>query len=430
MERRSLTRRVALGGAGGLLVATPSLGRVSRLGGGMASPVLPGYFTTVNYGTVSKSNTRPGGYSTNYISSDVWANTWASDDKIYAVNDDSFGWQDAAPSSNLEVSLLSDYTTTFTGSSVNKMQAWGTASQSGSDGSNVAYKAMGLISVNGVLYGTAARQKYGTPGGTGIACKQSSANMQIIKATVAGATGAWTPQPPSTAQPYAAPMFAGNVNNTCWFVQYGKDSPYPGTVTPVDGNDQFVYAVSNDGFWNNGSKLFLGRVSIANLPNLNAADWSYYQGGDGSQPAAWTPSGSAGWASAQPLINPSPSGNSLQVSSNGVQYLPKFGCYIHIQWWYPAIVNNLVEDSSTTQWDIWQSTKLWGPWTLLAGASKVWNAPVGTGGRGLYNPNIMPKSLQVDGGATAMITCCGDYNDQAPHSTGSYTLTMVPVTIS
>jgi hypothetical protein len=138
------------------------------------------------------------------------------------------------------------------------------------------------------------------------------------------------------------------------------------------------------------------------------------------------------WATAAPLIN-----SALKVSSNGVQYLPKFGCYIHIQWWYPAIVNNAVEDSSTTTWDVWQSTKLWGPWTLLAGASKTWNAAVGAvpGGRGLYNPNIMPKSLQVDGGATAMITCCGDYNDQAPHwaataPIGSYTLTMVPVTIS
>jgi hypothetical protein len=411
---------VALGGAGGLLVVKPSLGRVLRLGGGTGSPVLPGHFTTVNYGAVSKSNTRPGGYSTNYISSDVWANTWADDDKIYAVNDDSFGWQDVAPTSNMEVSLLSDYTTAFTGSSVNKMAPWGTASQKGTDGA--AFKAMGLISVNGVLYGTAARQVYGTPGGVGVAAKQSSANMQIIKSIDRGAN--WTPQPPAppgqqysgVISTFSTPMFSGNVNNTCWFVQYGKDSPYPGMVTPVDGNDQYVYAVSNDGWWNNGSALFLGRCKIADMPALDGTKWSYYQGG--GDPGTW-----GAWATAAPLIN-----SALKVSSNGVQYLPKFGCYIHIQWWYPAIVNNLAEDSSTTQWDVWQSTKLWGPWSLTS--SKTWNAAVGTAGRGLYNPNIMPKSLQVDGGATAMITCCGDYNDQAPHSTGSYTLTMVPVTIS
>jgi hypothetical protein len=63
---------------------------------------------------------------------------------------------------------------------------------------------------------------------------------------------------------------------------------------------------------------------------------------------------------------------------------------------------------------------------LLAGASKTWNTSPGLG---LYNPNIIPKSVSADGGRTVMITCAGDYNNQDPQ-TGDYTLTLVPVTLS
>jgi hypothetical protein len=419
MQRRSITRRAALGGAGGLLlVAKPSLARrVLTFGGNNQPPI-----STVNYGAVYKYNN---GFSAGkFINSDVWATTWASDGNIYAAHDDSNNWQATGNTGNLQISKLSDFSTSMTGTIVNDMNAnFGGQTQPGNT-DNATFKAMGMISVNGTLYVGVAKQVYGQNTGIGTAARQSSANMQIIKSSDHGVN--WTPLPPNgQAQPYPSPMFSGLVNNTCFFVQYATADYQNNTV---DGSDQFVYAVSNDGFWNNGNKLFLGRVLITDLPKLDGTLWSYYQGGDGSQPAAWV-LGSAGWASAQPIINPAPSGSSLKVSSNGVQYLPAFKQYVHIQWWYPSIVNNVVNNSGVTQWDFYTSPAPWGPWSLLPSASKLWNNPVGTPGRGLYNPNIIPKSVSTDGGRTVMITTAGDYNSQA-HDVGDYTLTLIPTTLS
>jgi hypothetical protein len=44
---------------------------------------------------------------------------------------------------------------------------------------------------------------------------------------------------------------------------------------PPHGADQYVYAVSNDGYWNNGSLMKLGRVGRDRLENLNPADWEF-----------------------------------------------------------------------------------------------------------------------------------------------------------
>jgi hypothetical protein len=49
--------------------------------------------------------------------------------------------------------------------------------------------------------------------------------------------------------------------------------------------------------------------------------------------------------------------------------------------------------------------------------------------QGFYNPFVMPKSLSVDGGRTAMLTTAGDFNVQDPQ-TGSYTLTLLPISIN
>jgi hypothetical protein len=363
------------------------------------------YIASVIYGAVFKYNSQ---YPTKYVAADVWTTTWADDDGNYTLNDDSFGWEGAPPGSNVAVSRFSDYSLSLTGSIVNTMQPWGGLGVLGAD--ECTYKGNGLISVAGTLYMAVSRHHYGDTAGIGVAAKQSAGNAQIIASTDHGVN--WTPLPPATAEGYAAPMFPGFEFGAPFFIQYGKD--YIGQT--VDNSADFLYAISNDGWWNNGSSMYLARVRLTDLPNLVGSDWSYYQGGDGMLDASW-----GARATAVSILD-----NPLKLSMAAVQYLPAFGVYVMVQWWYLSIVNNVLYNAGQTQWDFYYAPHPWGPWTMLTGASKVWNTSPGAG---LYNPCIIPQSLAPDGGRTAMIAAAGDHTSQDP-ATGDYTLTLVPLTLS
>jgi hypothetical protein len=385
-------------------VAINAQARWSRFGGGPG----PGVF----YGAPFKYNSQ---YPTKYVRSDVWANTWADNDAIYAVNDDSYGWQDVAPTSNLQVSTLSAPDTTMTGTNVNVMAEFGTLGQKGTD--NATWKANGIISVSGTLYVSASRQVYGNTAAPWI---QTAANAQIIKSPAPnhGAAGSWTPLPP-TGQPYTTPMFSGTVNSVPAFIQYGKD--YVGNT--ADNSNLYVYAVSNEGCWNNCSKLFLGRVLITDLPLLDATKWSYYQGGDGMVSGNW-----GAWATAAPLLN-----SALHVGGlSQIQYVPGFqgGSYFYINWYYPTPLGPSPPMAESSVWEFYTAPKPWGPYTQL-GPPKIWNSDPGMG---LYSPNIISKSVAVAGKqATMNIATAGSYNHQEqdgrPAGQGTYTLTIVPLTV-
>ena len=93
-------------------------------------------------------------------------------------------------------------------------------------------------------------------------------------------------------QPYASPMFL-SINIPYGFVQYGKNH----TVMGSNNSDKYVYSTAiaqNTTVSSNPSQLKLARVSIANIGNQNAADWSYYKGGDGMLDANGSSSVSAG----------------------------------------------------------------------------------------------------------------------------------------
>ena len=55
----------------------------------------------------------------------------------------------------------------------------------------------------------------------------------------------------------------------------------------MDNADHYVYALSNNGFWDNGDNLILGRVERSKIAKLNGADWEFYRGG-GMEDAAWS----------------------------------------------------------------------------------------------------------------------------------------------
>lgn len=55
-----------------------------------------------------------------------------------------------------------------------------------------------------------------------------------------------------------------------FFIHYGRN----GGQVAQDGADRFVYALSNNGFWNGGDDYILARVPRDRIAALNAADWA------------------------------------------------------------------------------------------------------------------------------------------------------------
>ena len=78
------------------------------------------------------------------------------------------------------------------------------------------------------------------------------------------------------------PTFPGPRFATSSFIEYGRSAG-------VDSSDQYIYAVSNDGFWGCGNDMILGRVLKLKMASLNGADWEYFRGGDGMKSSAWAP---------------------------------------------------------------------------------------------------------------------------------------------
>lgn len=245
---------------------------------------------------------------------DVWEGTWADDGNLYATSDDSKGWN-FVTSRNLTFNKLTgDDPFNLTGATVNTMDEYGGMGATGPDGRN--WKANGCYCVDGVIYIAPSRHFYGSSSGDPQR-RQTTQNAGFIKSNDHGLT--WTP---SANQVYNYPMFPGTRFSTPFFVEYGKNG-----AASVDNADLYIYAVSNNGFWDNGDNMILGRVLRTKLAVLNAGDWQYYQGGDGMLDGNWT----GNMSSAALILN-----NPGKCSMTGVTYIAQLERYMMIQWYYPA----------------------------------------------------------------------------------------------
>lgn len=341
--------------------------------------------TSITFGTPYKYNT---GYPTKWVLSDTWGPTWADDGNIYTASDDTpNGWQGGGSSSNIMFSELSGYTSSLTGTLVNAMSQFGTETQTGCNGSG-SFKTGGLLSDAGVLYLNVNCQ--GTTG--------AQTDGQLIKSSNHGTT--WTPLPPSTAQNYASPMWTGPGKAGWWPLQYGQDAACGGE----DGCSTYTYWYATDNLRDESSHLYLARVSHANIGALDATLWEYSTGAN-----TW----SSTIGSAVSLIDCTGC-----VSETGVQYLPHFGLYVMLEWYYTCKCTTGPYNDTT--WAMYYAPHPWGPWTQFQ--TTRWN------GLGLTTPQIISKSVSVDGGQTVTIATVGDFTNQDP-ATGTYTLIIVPATI-
>lgn len=229
---------------------------------------------------------------------DTFYCTWAADDNVYVVTDDTGGWGKLTPwagggaGSNVMVGRLDgrpDDPAHFRGSDINPLngsnQFGGAGSVGGPD--KRTWKGWGIISVDGVLYLCLARTWAFDPGPPPAGTPWSN-DATIIKSPDYGKTwinslGQTNVAPPPTGP---AVLFPGGRFGTPEFVQYGKD----GATPRVDRAGEFLYLYSPDIDHYDG--LYLARVSrpVRGQPDwvMDKGKWQFYAGGDGADDANWT----------------------------------------------------------------------------------------------------------------------------------------------
>jgi hypothetical protein len=248
-----------------------------------------------------------------------------------------------------------------------------------------------------------ARHRYGGDRTIDYDKRQKAHDASFIKSTDHGKT--WTRSPQEN---FDHPMFPGSRFATPYFVQYGQD----GHEVWADSSDKYVYALSNNGYWDNGDYVILGRCLRSKMPELNGADWQFYTQGDGATDAAWTSSVRV----AEPVLcHPGHLGMTRAV------YLPKHQCYLMIEWYYPAgggkfeTSDGLPEVSRlTTIWDFYVAPHPWGPWRNVG--SHTWKP------QGYYCPGVCLKFNSLDE-STVWAFTAGNWTNPA------YRLNAVPLTI-
>jgi hypothetical protein len=318
---------------------------------------------------------------------DTWDFAWTKQDQLYSPSNDSGGFPGCARNDNLIFNkIIGNDPAKLDGRTLNDMEEYGSGNVM-NDGRT--WKSSGCLSLDGVLYWLIARHMYGGDAKVDYDKRQSAKDGSFIKSTDLGKTWSGSPQ-----QLRDHPMFPGSRFAAPYFVQYGED----GHESWADGSDKYVYALSNNGFWDNGDYVILGRCPRAKMPELNGADWQFYTAGDGADDKAWASNVREAKAV---LCKPDHLGMTRAV------YLPKHQCYLMIGWYYPAGGGKL-EDADThdgpahvkTNWDYYVAAHPWGPWRNVGSHTFT--------PQGYYAPGVCPKFNSADE-STVWAFAAGDW---------------------
>ena len=333
-------------------------------------------------------------------SGDVWTTTWADDNNLYSVTDDTTGFNKACDSNLAVQRVTGGPPPNLQGETVNAMREFGKGGELKTD--NASWKASGLTCVDGVLYLAVSRHYYDGVGDMSSDSAhhfwvQETWDASIIKSTDHGKT--WT-----EAAKLNHAMFPGRVFSNPFFVQYGKDGK-----ASKHGADQYVYAVSNDGTWNNGNWMTLGRVSRGLLGRLDPDDWEFVHDFNDKFEPIWGPRHDNAI-----YIFRSPG----RTSMTGIHYISPLDLYIMPQWHYPRF-DDPKRRWKLTRWEFYQAPAPWGPWTLFHTQDFE--------PQGFYNPSIPSKFISEDG-LNFWIFVAGDFTS-ASEPNNVYGLNVLPVTL-
>jgi len=324
---------------------------------------------------------------------DEWAPTWADDDNLYTGNDDGSSFGGIEPRSVAFGKLVGNDPFRLVGHTISDMGGYGRTTPS-PDQAN--WKTMNSYCVDGVLYMFVTRCLY--PEQSGDPHKRHIfRNSSIIKSTDRGAK--WTR---AADESYDHPMFPGPRFGAPYFVWYGKD----GTAS-VHNADRYVYAVANNGHFEDGDNYILGRVPRKQLPMLSAADWQFYTGGDGMLDDNWA----LDMNKAKPILE-----DPLNCSMTGMTYIPALGRYVMVVWHYTTY--DLRKDPRTIN-EYYEAPFPWGPWTKFK--------TINTGVLGWYVPIISQKLQSAVDADTVhcILFASGNYQNSK-----LYKVNFMPVTLS
>lgn len=324
---------------------------------------------------------------------DVWTTTWADDDNLYSATDDTTGFNHACNSNLALQKIMGGPPPQVHGVTVNPMSAFGKIASLKEDGA--CWKASGLTCVDGLLYLSVSRHKYASEQGYSYWI-QETWDSSIIKSADHGKTWSATPE-------LNHAMFSGRIFSNPFFVQYGKNGE-----ASKDGSEAYVYAASNDGAWNNGNWMIMGRVRRDRLSKLDPSDWEFIHGYDKHRKPIWQPRRDNAL-----YIFRAPG----QASMTGIHYLSGLDLYIMPQWYYPY-QRDPKRRWTVTRWQFYQSPTPWGPWVLFH--TQEFEP------QSFYNPSIPSKFISEDG-RKFWIFAAGDFTDRKMKY---YGLNMFPVTLT
>ena len=331
---------------------------------------------------------------------DTWDPFWADDDHLYAFNDDGRGFgkvQENLAFNRFDGKAL----TSLAGVGINPMAEYGKAGLRGKD--HATWKACGQECIDGVFYAFVSRHVYGDESHDPL-MRQTAFNASLIKSNDRGLTWQRTAQ-----ENLDRPMWAGPKFGAPFFAHYGKNG---GNVSR-DGASEYVYAVSTDGFWNNGDSLILGRVGRRALPKLDASDWDYFTGGDGASSGSW----SKRIDSAVPILK-----RPAKCGMTPICYVPSLGIYLLISWYNPKVLTKWFEPAGMN-YDFFQAEHPWGPWSFIQSFSDGF-LPSGSH---MYGPTLCPRFQESHGSEVrlAMFTSGCQFEDKPSGIYKAWTLPVV-----
>jgi hypothetical protein len=310
---------------------------------------------------------------------------------MYSPADDSHGFRQASDSNVCFNRLKGSDPHHIFGQTVNTLAAYGKGGQKAPDG--CTWKSSGCCFLDGSLYLVVARHRYGEESGDPFR-RQTAQNASIIRSNDLGLT--WTR---SEHANYDEPMFPGRRFATPYFIDYGVR----GAI--ADASDRYIYALSNNGFWDCGDDFILARIPRARLPFLKSSDWEYYAGTN------WM--GKQAWSRASGEAHPVIAANG-KCGMTGAAYLASKRRYVLINWYYPAGGGKMPGAATHTMWDFLEAPHPWGPWKAIGSFDSRPN--------GFYSPQICGLFQSPD---RVFAATAGNWNDPA-----SYRLTFVPLSIS
>jgi len=294
---------------------------------------------------------------------------WADDDNLYHFNCDGRGFGTQSRNFCFNKLIGSDLTN-LKGSLVNTMDEYGKPGAMEMDSSN--WKVTGQECIDGVFYAFVVCNLYGNKSKDPL-MRQTSYNASMIKSTDRGLT--WIR---SKKENYASPMWPGIRFGAPCFIHYGKN----GGSVKNDNADKFVYALSNNGFWNGGDDFILARIKRVDLPKLNAADWIYYCGGKGLKDNSWTND----IAKAKPVLT-----QPAKLGWTAPSFIPSINRYLLVSWYIIPALKKWFEPGLIT-YDFYESEHPWGPWGFVSS----FNDSFLVGGH-MYGPNLCAKYQERNG---------------------------------